>query len=228
MALIAILNPNSSVEVTERIAWAAREALSGVKPGAEPRVLTETLRQGPPGIVSQEHIDQVTPLVADFVAAHDRDTDAFIIACFSDPGVAEARSRTAKPVIGIGEAGVAEAIERGDRVGVVAVSSVGRERHFNYYRRLGVADHICGERAIDLSPKDSGDEALAFGRIVEAALALRDEDGARAIVLGCAGMAQLRPRIEAEVGIPVIDPCAAAVRAAVVCLSGLEKTPAAP
>ena len=72
-----------------------------------------------------------------------------------------------------------------------------------------------GDTTIDLTPLDSGDEKLSFGRIVDAAAALRDKDGAAAVVLGCAGMSQLRARVEAAVGIPVIDPCAAAVRQAV-------------
>ena len=83
-------------------------------------------------------------------------------------------------------------------------------------------DGICGERAIDLTPLESGDETLAFGRIVAAAEALRDEDGADVIVLGCAGMAELRARIEAAVKIPVVDPCAAAVRAAVAKVQSLD------
>ena len=40
---------------------------------------------------------------------------------------------------------------------------------------------------------------------------LRDDDGADTIVLGCAGMARHRAPLEAELGIPVIDPTQAAV-----------------
>ena len=208
---ILMLNPNSSVEVTDRIAWAARDAWQG----SDPAVEAMTLAQGPPGIVSQQHIDDVTQLVAAFVRDHESAASAFIVACFSDPGMFAAREVTQKPVIGIGEAGIAEALSLGKRVGVVAISSAAKERHFRYYERLGLMGAICGERAIDLTPLQSGDETLAFGRIVAAAEALRDQDGADVIVLGCAGMAQLRPKIQAAVKLPVVDPCAAAVRLAV-------------
>jgi len=40
-----------------------------------------------------------------------------------------------------------------------------------------------------------------------------DEDGAEAIVLGCAGMADLCASLRGELGIPVIDGVAAAVAA---------------
>ena len=208
---VYVINPNSSVEVTERVAWAAREAWDGYAP----KVIAETLHDGPPGIVTPEHIQQVIPLVGDFVRAHEDKGSAFVIACFSDPGMFEARKITAKPVIGIGEQGLLAAKALATGTGVVAITTAAKDRHYAYYEKIGLLDSICGERAIDLSPKDSGDEVLAFDRIVAAAEALRDQDGAKVIVLGCAGMAKLRARIEYAVKIPVIDPCMAAVRAAV-------------
>ena len=41
--------------------------------------------------------------------------------------------------------------------------------------------------------------------------ALKEEDGAGAIVMGCAGMARHRQALEEALGIPVIDPTQAAV-----------------
>lgn len=207
---IYVINPNSSVEVTDRIAWAARETW----PGDDPEVTCVTLEQGPPGIITAQHILDVTPLVSAFVQDRSPRASAFVIACFSDPGAAAARAVTTKPVIGIGEAGLTEARAVGD-IGVVAISSNAKQRHYDYYRALGFESDICGERAIDLTPLQSGDEKLAFARIVEAAAALKDKDGAEAIVLGCAGMSRLRAKVEETVGIPVIDPCSAAVRQAV-------------
>ena len=211
MLPIYVINPNSSVEVTDRIAWAAREAWSG----AEPEVRAVTLHEGPPGIITEQHIREVTPLMSAFVQDNGPRASAFVIACFSDPGMFAARAVTVKPVIGIGEAGLAEARTHSQKIGVVAISSGAKERHFDYYRQLGFGDVVCGENAINLTPLQSGDETLAYGRIITAATALRDEDGAGVIVLGCAGMSQLRARVEADIGIPVVDPCAAAVRAAV-------------
>jgi Asp/Glu/hydantoin racemase len=55
----------------------------------------------------------------------------------------------------------------------------------------------------------SGDGTLA--KMIEVGRALKDEDGAGAIVMGCAGMARLRRPLEDALGIPVIDPTQAAV-----------------
>lgn len=208
---ILVLNPNSSVEVTERIAAAAREAWRGT----DPAVTCVTLAEGPPGIITDQHIQDVTPLVSAFVQDRSPRASAFVIACFSDPGMIAARAVTTKPVVGIGESGLAACRALSPNIGVVAISSAARARHFDYYRLIGFEGDICEERAIDLTPLQSGDETLAFGRIVDAATLLRDKDGAEVILLGCAGMSQLRAKVEAAIGIPVVDPCAAGVRAAV-------------
>ena len=54
----------------------------------------------------------------------------------------------------------------------------------------------------------SGGGTLA--KMIEVGRALKDEDGAGAIVMGCAGMARLRSQLEDALGIPVIDPTQAA------------------
>jgi Asp/Glu/hydantoin racemase len=50
-----------------------------------------------------------------------------------------------------------------------------------------------------------------FAKMIDVGRALRDEDGARAIVMGCAGMARHGRSLEQALGIPVIDPTQAAV-----------------
>jgi len=44
---------------------------------------------------------------------------------------------------------------------------------------------------------------------------LRDLDGAETIILGCAGMASHRTRLEKFLGIPVVDPVQAATLMAI-------------
>ena len=48
-------------------------------------------------------------------------------------------------------------------------------------------------------------------RMIEVGRALKEQDGANAIVMGCAGMARHRKPLEDALGIPVIDPTQAAV-----------------
>lgn len=44
---------------------------------------------------------------------------------------------------------------------------------------------------------------------------LRDEDGAEVLIMGCAGMADYRDRLESETGLPVVEPCQAAAAMAI-------------
>jgi allantoin racemase len=208
---IHVINPNSLADVTRRIDRA-------VQPGAStggPALHCVTLETAPPGIISQRDADATATLVADYVERNEASASAFVIACYSDPGLFAAREVTTKPVIGIGQAGLSAALQLGERIGVIAVSSRGISRHLRYYRTLALDRRISAELAIDLSVADSGDENLALQRLIETAKRLRDDAGADVIVLGCAGMAELRSRVEAAVGVPVVDPCTAAVAFAI-------------
>jgi len=207
---LAVLNPNSSENVTRTIADAVRAAQ-----GDEAhRFEFVTLHDGPPGIVSQADADLAAAQVQAWVRQHGAHYSAIMVACFSDPGLGAARAATTTPIIGLGEAGMQTALAAGKGVGVLAVASVAIPRHMRYWAQLGVADRVTGERAIDLTVAQSGDHALAFERLRTAGLALRDEDGADVLLLGCAGMASLCAPLQDALGMLVVEPCAAAAQAA--------------
>lgn len=206
MAPIVVINPNSSTLVTAVI---DRSVNSGYDPMSAPfRCIT--MVDGPAGIVTQSDADAAAVLTAQWVADHDREASAFVIACFSDPGLSAARERTRKQVIGLGEAGLLAALGMGHRVGIIAVARPSIPRHMRNWRTLALDHRVAGERALDVSVEQSGDPAVAFDRMCKVARELRDEDHADVLLLGCAGMADLRGPLQAALGIPVVDPCAAA------------------
>lgn len=203
---IFVINPNSLRLATEAIAQAIApfEGKTGL------HFEFVTFDDGPPGIVTLRDAERAAPLVTDFVETRKDEAAGFIVACYSDPGVLAARELAQVPVVGIGEASLEKACETGKCVGVIAISSKAIERHWRSYRAWGFAQYIAGERAIDLAVDESGDEALALARLVQAGRGLRDVDGADVLVLGCAGMATLRDKVAQTLGMPVIEPCAAA------------------
>jgi Asp/Glu/hydantoin racemase len=79
-----------------------------------------------------------------------------------------------------------------------------------YLRQMGLTDRLAGERPLELSVAESASERT-LPRMIEVGRALKDQDGANAIVMGCAGMARHRKPLEDALGIPVIDPTQAAV-----------------
>ena len=208
---IVVLNPNSTEAVTEGI----DTALDALRLGGGPEFECATLTEGPPGIETDAHVTAVTAPVARFVASREHDTDAFVIACFSDPGLAEARCATRRPVLGMAACGVFTAIGLGSRFGVISILEQAIPRHLRYYDALGIRTRLAGDRAVGIGVTGLADESRTLEPMMATGRALRDEDGADALVLGCAGMARYRERLEHSLGIPIVDPVLAAAGMAI-------------
>lgn len=208
---ILVINPNSSAKVTRGI----DEAMGPLRLDGGPSIECVLLEQGPPGIENEGHIAQVTPLIAERIRARDNDCAGFVIACYSDPGIALARETTKKPVLGIAECGMLTAATLGQKFGVIAILDKSIPRHLRYIGSLGLTERLAGERAVGLGVAELGDEDRTLTRMIDTARALRDQDRADVIVMGCAGMARYRDRVEQSVGVPVVEPTQAAVGMAI-------------
>ena len=208
---ILVINPNSSKVVTAGI----DAAMAPLRIEGGPAIECVSLEKGPPGIENEGHVAQVVPLVADAVRARDNDCSAFVIACYSDPGIALAREATAKPVLGIAESGILTALTLGHRYGVIAILDRSIPRHLRYIGSLGLGERCVGERAVGLGVAELADEGRTLDRMVATGRQLREQDRADVIVMGCAGMARYRDRLEQAVGIPVVEPTQAAVSMAI-------------
>lgn len=202
---IVVVNPNSNQAVTDGL----DRMLASFRLDGGPGIDCVTLADGPFGIESQRDGDAVIgPLLR--LVGRRSDASAFIIACYSDPGLESCREAAAVPVFGIQESGVLTALARADRIGILGLSAAAELRHRRYMRRMGISARVAGERAVHLSVDDSARGAGTLDRLAEAGLALK-VDGAEALVLGCAGMAAHRAPLEDRLGLPVIDPVQAAV-----------------
>ena len=208
---IVVLNPNSTESVTEGI----DAALDPLRLDGGPSIECATLTEGPPGIESDAHVQAVVAPIARFVASREAGAGAFIIACFSDPGLAEARGATRRPVLGMAACGVLTATALGSRFGVVSILEQAIPRHLRYYDALGLGSRLAGDRAVGIGVTGLSDESRTLDRMMATGRALRDEDGADVLVLGCAGMARYRERLEDKLGIAVVDPVQAAVGMAI-------------
>jgi allantoin racemase len=204
---IVVINPNSSQSVTEGL----RTALAGFCFPGGPAIECLTIAEGPLGVVTQRDVDEAALNTAKIIEARP-DADAFVLACYSQPGLDLARSLTSVPVYGIQDAGVLTALARADLFGVIAVAEASIPRHLRNLRRLGVDNRLAGEVALqgDISVADSGHGEDSYAALAVAGARLKAM-GAGAVVLGCAGMAGHRARLEAELGLAVIDPTQAAV-----------------
>ncbi|WP_193568030.1 aspartate/glutamate racemase family protein [Labrenzia sp. CE80] len=202
---ILVINPNSNPAVTEGFS----DAVAPLRLAGGPLIDCITLEEGPWGIESQEDADSVVLPLRDLMMAR-TDADAFVIACYSDPGIEICRRAVPKPVFGIQESGVFAALQRGQRFGVIALGPKSIERHLPYIQRLGIESRLAAERPLNLSVEESESEN-AFPRVLEVARELAEKDIADTLVLGCAGMARHRQKLENAIGLPVTDPTQAAV-----------------
>ncbi|MCU1529112.1 MAG: Hydantoin racemase [Frondihabitans sp.] len=208
---IAIINPNTTVSMTEGVVAAAAPA---ARPGTTLVGVTPT--SGVPSIES--HVDEVHGALSvlreverlERLAAGLR-PDAYVIACFGDTGVPGAREAALGPVVGMTEAALLTAALVAHRFSIITMPKRTREQSERVVRTLGLG-HRCVVRAVDepVAEVQNGSLHLLDLFVAEGRRAI-DDDAAGAIVLGCAGLADLVRPLEAALGIPVVEGVTAAV-----------------
>ena len=207
---ILVVNPNTTESMTRLIGEAARLVAAPAT-----TIIARTSSMGPASI--EGYYDEalaVPGLLIEIGKGERAGADAAIIACFDDTGLDAARALSAIPVIGICEAAVATAALLSKRFTVVTTLERSRIPVEELCRRYGMAERVRVRAAniavLSLEDPNSG----ARDRLRSEIAAAIDEDKAEAIVLGCAGMADLARTLQREFGIPVIDGVGAAVKQA--------------
>ncbi len=212
---IFVINPNSTQAVTD----AFDEALNPLRLPGGPKIECLTLAEGPPGIQSQMDVEQVTlplvNLVKGLDAKHGASAGAYVLACFSDPGLHAVREATTKPVLGISECGALTALTRGHRVGVIAILRQSIPRHGRMFGAMGLTERVVAEVPLGMNVVDLVDAERTRAGLLRAGKALRDEHLIDVVVLGCAGMAAHRAGLEEQLGVPVVEPTQAATAMAI-------------
>lgn len=208
---IHVINPNSSIHVTDGI----DRAIDPMRAASPVPIACHTLDEGPPGIETQAHVDGVVAPLLARAATLEEDASAFVIACYSDPGLAAMREQSMRPVIGIAEASILTAMTLGQRFGILSILSRSIPRHMRYIGAMGVMERLAGDRPLELGVAELAQEDRTFARLKEVGTALRDGDGADVLILGCAGMTAFRAALEDALDVPVVEPCQAATALAI-------------
>jgi allantoin racemase len=206
---ILVVNPNTTAAMTATIDRAARSVAA---PGTE--IVSVNPADGPVSIESQYDSAYCVPGMLELIR-DGREFDAYVVACFRDPGLEAAREIAAGPVIGIAEAAMHAASLVAPSFSIVATLPRSVQVQYALARKYGFERHLKRVRAagvpvLELEDHRSG-AADKVKRVVEATIA---EDGAEAVLLGCAGMVDLAKRLSDETGVPVLDGVTAAVKMA--------------
>ena len=206
---ILIVNPNTTLSMTEKIGAAARAVAF---PGTEIEAVSPAM--GPVSI--EGYYDEafcVPGLLAELKKGEARGCDGYVIACFDDPGLDAARQAVRGPVVGIAEAAMHVAALIGTSFTIVTTLARAVPTMEHLARKYGFAAHCRRVRAAEfpvLALEDPDSDARGLLR-AEISLAVQ-EDRCESILLGCAGMADLNASLSEEFGLPVIDGVAAATK----------------
>lgn len=195
--------------MTSTIVAAARGAAAA---GTE--IVGATASTGPVSI--EGHYDEAVAavgLLQEIRHGEAEGIDGYVIACFGDPGLLAAREAARGPVLGIAEAAMHAASFVSTGFSVVTTLTRTRVIAEHLLRSYGMEHHCRRVRATDLAVLELDDPASDARRVIvaECRRAL-EEDGSGAIVLGCAGMADLARDLTQELGVPVIDGVGVAVK----------------
>ncbi|MCC0029703.1 MAG: aspartate/glutamate racemase family protein [Brucellaceae bacterium] len=207
---VLVINPNSTEAMTRSIGAAAHDAAR-----AETAITALNPADTPPAIQGPEDGAAALPglfRLFDEEVLGKGGYDACIIACFDDTGLLQLKRRSPVPVIGIGEAAYHAAMLVGERFSVVTTLGVSVPVIEANLAAYGFAARCGRVRASEvpvlaLEEDKAGSCDLIASEIARAIA----EDKPDAIVLGCAGMADLALTLSERFRMPVIDGVAAAV-----------------
>ena len=202
---VVMINPNSTEYITRQLAEAASESVD-----SDLQVEVLTNRKGPAAIQSDQDVLNCASSMLETLRNHP--ADAYVVGCFSDPGLALAQQEFDVPVFGIAESSIHIALDISPAVGIIAGLEKAIPRHQVYWEKLGATENIvgeiaCGRGVLDLESEESYQDVLSAGTRLRKA-------GAEVLVLGCAGMTQMADRLAQDLGIPVVEPCRAALQRA--------------
>ncbi len=206
---ILVVNPNTTRSMTDKIGAAARAAAAT---GTDITAVSPAM--GPVSI--EGYYDEafaVPGLVEEVRKGEAAGYDGYVVACFDDTGVDAARCIARGPVVGIAESAMHVATLIAGSFTIVSTLGRSAPALEHLVHKYGFANRCRRVRTAEvpvLALEDPKSDAVERLR-AEIARAVA-EDRCEAIVLGCAGMADLNAALAAEFGLPVIDGVAAAVK----------------
>ncbi|PWQ96680.1 aspartate/glutamate racemase family protein [Leucothrix arctica] len=197
---ITVINPNSTVSMTQKIESVAKAVAS------PDTIIFATNPDDSPASI-EGYYDEALSLVPmlKLIEAHP-ESDAFVIACFDDTGLDAARCITDKPVIGIGEAAYHMATLVANKFSVITTLERSVPALEHNLQRYGLASRCVKVRSSNVAvlelenPASSAQQRIRVE--IDQAISI---DRAEAIVLGCAGMADLADTLSSDYGVPVLD-----------------------
>ncbi len=207
---LLLLNPNTSVSITERMSAAAEAAKA-----PETTIVPMTATRGVPYIATRAEAQIGGAIALEMLAERHTQVHAAIIAAFGDPGLFGARELFDIPVVGLAEAAMLTACMVGRRFAIVTFARALGPWYEECVAMHGLRERCAGILCLD-SPFTSANDVAEHKEdlLVDLAnRAVRDHD-ADVVILAGAPLTGLAHQVADRVPVPVIDQVAAAVKQA--------------
>jgi allantoin racemase len=201
------VNPNTTASMTTAIGESARAA---ARPTTT--VLAVNPSEGPSSIESEDDERRCVPGILAEVrkaAGSAAPPDAYVIACFGDPGLDEVRATVDVPVLGIAQAAMHAAALVAGSFSVVTSTSATVPRGWEL-AKAHTPNQCLGVYACDIPVLRIDSDPTTIEPIGDLCATALAQDGSRAIVLGCAAMARFAGPLTERLGVPVVDGVVAA------------------
>ncbi len=142
--------------------------------------------------------------------------DAFVIGCFYDTGLLDARELSGDMVVMAPCVAACEiATSLANRFGIIVGRRKWVEQMGETVKRYGYSDKCSGFYAVGLGVTEfQQDHAETERRLLDAGRRAVDEDYAEALILGCTLEIGFHEKLQDKLGVPVIDPSIAAFKRA--------------
>lgn len=136
--------------------------------------------------------------------AEETGSDAAIIWCGDDPGLAAARERVSIPVVGPATASLSIARLIGDTFGYL--SSAGLTAHIHArVRAAGMGDRLTSVACIPIDVLEIRSDLDRTYDLMETAITDGVAHGSHSFIIGCMAMWGMAPELTRRTGVPVID-----------------------
>ncbi|HEY9877884.1 MAG TPA: aspartate/glutamate racemase family protein [Leptolyngbyaceae cyanobacterium] len=206
---LKIINGNTCEPMTRSIDETAQRVRSPYT-----KIVTVQPKAGPESIECYYDEYLAIPSILEQIVL-DTDSDAFILACWGDPGIEAAREITSRPVVGVAEASMYVVNMLAPKWSVITTTHRVRDMVEKTVHKTGLYSHCASVRTTDLAVLDTErDRTATLNALIEMGKKAITEDGAEALCLGCAGMSGLDQQLEEVLDVPVVDAVAAAVKLA--------------
>ncbi|SOC35673.1 Asp/Glu/hydantoin racemase [Rhizobium subbaraonis] len=204
---ILLINPNTSVEMTERMVATAQSVLA---PDTELVAFTAT--RGFPYIASRAEAMIAGGITLEMLAEHHHGCDAAVIAAFGDPSLIAARELFELPITAMAESAMLTSCMLGERFAMLTFSRTLVAWYEDAVAVTGLNHRCAAIRVPDVSFQSVSTVQYELeNEIVALAENTVREHGADVLILAGAPLTGLAQRIAHRVSVPLVDPLAAAV-----------------